>query len=73
MFTDHRALSFLMTQRDASSLLQRWFSEIMEFEFDIIHIPGIINVLPDALSRLYPVPIRKADSSSEPTLLGICL
>ena len=45
----------------------------MEFKFDTILIPGIINVLPDALSRLYPVPIRKANSSSEPTLLGICL
>ena len=47
LFTDHRALTFLMTQRDASPLLQRWFLEIMEFEFDIEHIPGIVNILPD--------------------------
>ena len=73
LFTDHRALSFLMTQRDASALLQRWFLEIMEFEFEIVHIPGITNILPDALSRFYPVPIRKSDQHNEPTLLGIRL
>ena len=58
LFTDHRSLTFLFSQRDISALLARWYDEIMEFSFDIQHIPGVSNILPDALSRLYPVPLR---------------
>ena len=58
LLTDHRSLSFMFSQRDLSPLLFRWFAEIMEFSFDIRHIPGTTNVLPDALSRLYPIPER---------------
>ena len=33
----------------------------MEFTFKIKFIPGVKNILPDALSRLYPVPVRDHD------------
>ena len=73
MFTDHRALQFLFTQRDASTLLTRWFDELMEFTFDITHIPGVANILPDALSRIYPVPARQTDNAALPSLLPLQL
>ena len=59
VFTDHRALEFLLSQRDASALFTRWFEELMEFSFTVVHIPGVANILPDCLSRLYPVPARE--------------
>jgi transposase InsO family protein len=58
LFTDHKALIYLFSQKDANALLQRWFTEIMEFNFDIVHIDGVRNLLPDALSRLYPISPR---------------
>ena len=70
IFTDHRALSYLMSQRDASPLLTRWFDELMEFSFDVVHIPGVANVLPDSLSRLYPVSLRNPVSSQETASLN---
>ena len=36
----------------------------MEFTFTIVHIDGIKNILPDSLSRLYPIPIRSSTLSS---------
>eukprot|EP00697_Spironema_sp_BW2_P013001 gnl/Spiro4/29725_TR14599_c0_g1_i1.p1 gnl/Spiro4/29725_TR14599_c0_g1~~gnl/Spiro4/29725_TR14599_c0_g1_i1.p1 ORF type:complete len:1590 (-),score=337.19 gnl/Spiro4/29725_TR14599_c0_g1_i1:22-4635(-) len=58
LYTDHRSLTFLLSQQDLSPLLSHWFNDIMEFTFTIKHIPGVQNVLPDALSRLYPIPQR---------------
>ncbi|KAG1575203.1 hypothetical protein G6F48_013236 [Rhizopus delemar] len=31
-----------------------WFETIFEYSFDIVHCPGIKNIIPDALSRLFP-------------------
>jgi transposase InsO family protein len=54
VFTDHQALAFLHTQRDMNRTLRNWYSIIAEFDFDVIHLPGHINKLPDLLSRMYP-------------------
>jgi hypothetical protein len=34
-------------------MLQHWLEELLELDFEVIHLPGIMNILPDALSRLY--------------------
>ena len=52
--TDHRAFQFLMTQRNINPLVERWFHLISEYNFVVEHIPGVKNVLPDHLSRIYP-------------------
>ncbi|KAG1190804.1 hypothetical protein G6F70_009370 [Rhizopus microsporus] len=31
-----------------------WMDALLSYDFDIVHIPGVQNVLPDALSRLFP-------------------
>ena len=54
LFSDHRALSFLFTQKDVSPLLGNWIEIILSYNFQIIHRPGIANILPDILSRLFP-------------------
>jgi transposase InsO family protein len=53
LFTDHKALTFMMTAKDLPYMLHNWIEELLEFDFDIVHRPGIEMVLPDALSRLY--------------------
>jgi hypothetical protein len=54
LFTDHRALTFMFTQRQTNAMLERWYETISEFDFEPIHLPGINHLLPDGLSRLLP-------------------
>lgn len=51
--TDHKALTFLLQQRDLPERLARWFVTISEFDFEVQYIAGAENILPDALSRMY--------------------
>jgi hypothetical protein len=53
LYTDHKPLSFLFSQRTTNRMMETWFDILMEFRFDIIHLPGLQNFLPDALSRLF--------------------
>ncbi|KAI5724686.1 hypothetical protein M8J77_005959 [Diaphorina citri] len=50
--TDSRALTWLNTFKEERSKLTRWALLLQEFSFDIEHIPGRVNELPDAMSRL---------------------
>jgi transposase InsO family protein len=54
LYTDHKALTFFLTQKKINPMLTNWFETLMEYDFDIVHRPGVRNVLPDALSRFYP-------------------
>ena len=49
--TDHRALIFLLDS--SNRIVANWLQIVMDYRFDIIHIPGVTNVLPDHLSRIY--------------------
>jgi len=53
VLTDHQSLTYLHTQRDLHRTLRNWYATVCEFDFDIIHIPGHLNVLADTLSRMY--------------------
>lgn len=35
-------------------MLINWLDELLNYDFTIIHKPGVLNVLPDHLSQLYP-------------------
>jgi len=50
-------------------MLQSWWEVIAEFSFDPVYLPGIMNVLPDHLSRLYDE-LRVSDMLSDPILNG---
>ena len=52
LYTDHQSLSYLFTASKFSYVINYWFLKLFEFDFDIIHIKGLSNILPDALSRL---------------------
>ena len=51
--TDHRGLIHLVHQKDLSGRQARWIEKISEFDFEVIYVPGVENVLADALSRMY--------------------
>ena len=51
--TDHRNLIYM--QRSCNAKVQRWFGYLMLFDFVIEHIPGIRNVVADAMSRVLAV------------------
>ena len=54
LYTDHRALTYLFLETNLSPIMYNWLDVILSYDFTIIHRPGDLNVLPDALSRLYP-------------------
>jgi hypothetical protein len=53
METDHKALTYLFTQKIVNYMMLGWIDTLLEYEFDVVHCPGILHVLPDALSRMY--------------------
>lgn len=49
--TDNKALTWLYKVQDERGKLTRWAMYLMRFSFDVEHVPGRDNELPDALSR----------------------
>jgi hypothetical protein len=52
VFTDHAALKFLFTKKDAKPRLLRWILLLQEFDLVIRDKKGVENVVADHLSRL---------------------
>lgn len=53
IYTDHKGLEWITTQKKLSPRQARWLEVLSEFDFEIIHIPGVDNILADSLSRMY--------------------
>nr|GEX13096.1 reverse transcriptase domain-containing protein [Tanacetum cinerariifolium] len=55
VYTDHLALKYLFTKKDAKARLLRWILLLQEFDFKVINTKGAENYAADHLSRLeYP-------------------
>nr|GFB76101.1 reverse transcriptase domain-containing protein [Tanacetum cinerariifolium] len=50
--TDHSALKYLFTKKDAKARLLRWVLLLQEFDFDVIDTKGAENLAADHMSRL---------------------
>lgn len=53
LYTDHESLTNILTQPTFNNTYAGWIIELADFAFNIVHIPGTQNVLPDTLSRMY--------------------
>jgi hypothetical protein len=53
LITDHKALCYLQTQTIANPMMVGWLDIICDYTYEVVHLPGILNVIPDALSRLF--------------------
>jgi hypothetical protein len=51
--TDHKNLLYL--EQALSPKVQRWKARLQEFLFDVEHVSGVHNVVPDALSRCFAI------------------
>jgi len=61
LYTDHKALTYIYTQKHLNPMLNNWLETLLDFNFDILYKQGILNILPDRLSRIYDAdPIEEA-------------
>jgi len=51
VITDHAALKWLNTFKNANGRIARWIATLGSYTFDIVHKKGTLHVVPDALSR----------------------
>lgn len=74
LFTDHRALTYLLSQSQANSMLAFWAETILEYDMIIVHRPGVTMILEDALSRLYPNSVTSVNPNPKfPDILAVQL
>ena len=64
VFSNHKSLKYLFTQKDLNLRQRRWMEFIEDYDFELHYHPGKANVVADALSRkpvgdIASIPIRE--------------
>lgn len=54
LFTDHQPLTYLYHQTDLPATIENWVETILSHHFECIYHPGLLNIIPDALSQAFP-------------------
>ncbi|WMV50436.1 hypothetical protein MTR67_043821 [Solanum verrucosum] len=52
LFTDHKSLKYVFTQRDLSLWQRRWLELLKYYDMSVLYHPGKANVVANILSRL---------------------
>jgi hypothetical protein len=50
LVVDNKTMTFCETSADM--MVQRWYLRIQHYDSEIVHLPGVLNIVPDAGSRL---------------------
>ena len=67
LITDHAPLKWIMTTTKLAGKLARWALLFQEYEFEVIHRPGVANSNADGCSRC-PLPETATDNHEIETL-----
>ena len=51
MYSDHKSLKYIFTQRDLNMRQRRWMEFLEDYDFTLHYHPGKTNVVADALNR----------------------
>ena len=51
VYSDHKSLKYILTQRDLDMRQRRWMEFLEDYDFTLHYHPGKANVVADALSR----------------------
>ena len=51
IFSDHKSLKYLFSQKDLNLRQRRWMELLEDYDFELQYHPGKANVVADALSR----------------------
>lgn len=74
LYTDAEALSSVLKRLDQpkkNSILAGWLADIGEYSFDIFHIRGVDNTLPDLASRVQVITIPDEGPHQSGTVSGL--
>ena len=69
LYTDHKSLKYLFSQKELNLRQQRWMDTISSFDFEILYHPGKVNVVADALSRF---PAQGVQLAWAQGMIGVC-
>ena len=71
IFTDHKSLKYLLTQKELNLRQRRWLKLIKDYELVIEYHLGKANVVIDALSRKSSVTLAHIRTAYVPLLMDI--
>ena len=70
LFTDHVSFVYLFNNSSENLMLSNWADYLLQYNFTIVHCPGVLNILPDYLSRMYPGTNELASGTVKLNMVG---